>query len=154
MTSSLTWTGPLPKKESSTTARLIGTPFTLFTLLTRGLQGFQMILPLLLPSMDLFIPSFYKPVEKISPKWFNTQCVKAVNNKDHYFKEWEPLQTQHSRTSFIHPSVEQSRLTVQSIFYERGQLLSTSTLLTHLTTLSFCKIIYSKDQICPAIFNS
>ena len=37
-------------KESSTTARLNGTPFALFTLLTLGLQAFQMILPLLLLS--------------------------------------------------------------------------------------------------------
>ena len=25
-----------------------------------------------------------------------------MNNKNHYFKEWKRLQTQHSRTSFIH----------------------------------------------------
>ena len=51
--------------------------------------------------MDLFIPSSYKPGKKNSPKWFNSQCTKAVNNKNHYFKEWKRLQTQHSRTSFI-----------------------------------------------------
>ena len=48
MTSSLTWIDPLLRKESSTTARLTGIPFALFTLLTLGLQAFQMILPLLL----------------------------------------------------------------------------------------------------------
>ena len=41
---------PLLRKESSTTARLTGTPFALFALLTLGLQAFQMILPLLLLS--------------------------------------------------------------------------------------------------------
>ena len=51
--------------------------------------------------MDLFIPSSYKPGKKNPPKWFNSQCAKAVNNKNHYFKEWKRLQTQHSRTSFI-----------------------------------------------------
>ena len=51
--------------------------------------------------MDLFIPSSYKPGKKNSPKWFNSQCAKAVNNKNHYFKEWKRLQIQHSRTSFI-----------------------------------------------------
>ena len=40
----------LLSKESCTTTRLTGTPFTLFTLLTLGLQAFQMILPLLLLS--------------------------------------------------------------------------------------------------------
>ena len=38
--------------------------------------------------------------KKNSPKWFNSQCAKAVNSKNHYFKEWKRLQTQHSRTSF------------------------------------------------------
>ena len=56
----------------------------------------------MLLGMDLFIPSSYKPGKKNSPKWFNSQCAKAVNNKNHYFKEWKRLQTQHSRTSFIH----------------------------------------------------
>ena len=51
--------------------------------------------------MDLFIPSSYKPGKKNSPKWFNSQRAKAVNNKNHYFKEWKRLQTQHSRTFFI-----------------------------------------------------
>ena len=51
--------------------------------------------------MDLFIPSSYKPVKKNSPKWFNSQCAKAVNNKNQYFKEWKRLRTQHSRTSLI-----------------------------------------------------
>ena len=51
--------------------------------------------------MDLFTPSSYNPDNKNSPKWFKSQCAKAVNNKNHYFKEWKRLQTQHSRTSFI-----------------------------------------------------
>ena len=55
----------------------------------------------ILLGMDLFIPSSYKPGKKNSPKWFNSQCAKAVNNKNHCFKEWKRLQTQHSRTSFI-----------------------------------------------------
>ena len=50
--------------------------------------------------MDLFIPSSYKPGNKNFPKWCNSQCAKAVNIKNHYFKEWKQLQTQHSRTSF------------------------------------------------------
>ena len=55
----------------------------------------------ILLGMDLFIPSSYKSGKKNSPKWFNSQCTMAVNNKNHYFKEWKRLQTQHSRTSFI-----------------------------------------------------
>ena len=109
MTSSLTWIDPLLRKESSTTARLTGTPFALFTLLTLGLQAFQMILPLLLLSspMQYFLAWIFlfllltSLVKKNSPKWFNSQCAKAVNNKNHYFKEWKRLQTQQSRTSFI-----------------------------------------------------
>ena len=54
----------------------------------------------ILLGMDIFIPS-YKPGKKNSPKWFNSQCAKSVNNKNHYFKEWKRVQTQHSRTSFI-----------------------------------------------------
>ena len=50
MISSLTWIGPLLRIESSTTARLTGTPFTLSTLLAPGLQAFQMILTVLLLS--------------------------------------------------------------------------------------------------------
>ena len=42
---------PLLRKESSTTARLTGTPFALFTLLTLGLQAFQTILPFFLLSL-------------------------------------------------------------------------------------------------------
>ena len=100
---------PFAPKESSTTARLTGTPFALSTLLTLGLQAFQMILPLLLLSSPtqyflawiFFIPSSYKPGKNNSPKWFDSQCAKAVNNKNHYFKEWKRLQTQHLRTAFI-----------------------------------------------------
>ena len=39
--------------------------------------------------------------KKNSPKWFNSQCAKVVNNKNHYIKEWRWLQTQHSITFFI-----------------------------------------------------
>ena len=31
--------------------------------------------------MDLFIPSSYRPGKKSSPKWFNSQCAKAVKHK-------------------------------------------------------------------------
>ena len=91
---------PLPHKECSTTARL---------LLTLGLQAFQMVLPLLLLSsptqyflawISLF--SLFTSLVKNSPKWFISQCVKAVNNKNHYFKEWKRLQTKKARASFIH----------------------------------------------------
>ena len=37
-------------------------------------------------SMDLFIPSSYKPGKKSSPKWFNSQCAKAVKHKNHRFR--------------------------------------------------------------------
>ena len=53
MTSSLTSIDHLPRKESSTTSRLTGTPFALFTLLTRGFQALKMILPLLLLSSPM-----------------------------------------------------------------------------------------------------
>ena len=33
--------------------------------------------------MDLFIPSSYKPGKKSSPKWFTSQCAKAVKHKNH-----------------------------------------------------------------------
>ena len=110
MTFSLTWIDPLLRKESSTTARLTGTPFALFTLPTIGLQAFQMTLHLLLLSSptqyflawNFVIPSSYKPGKENSPRCFNAHCAKAVHYKNHYFKEWKRLQTQHSRTSFFH----------------------------------------------------
>ena len=112
MTSSLTWIDPLLRKESSTTARLTGTPFTFFTLLTLGLQAFQIFFPILLLSSPtqyflawIFLcPLLTSLVNKHSPKRFNSQCAKVVNNKNHYFQEWKRLQTQHSRTSFINSS--------------------------------------------------
>ena len=54
----------------------------------------------ILLGMDYFVPSSSKPRKKI-PKWFNSQCAKAVNKTNRYFKEWKRLQTQHSRTSVI-----------------------------------------------------
>ena len=54
----------------------------------------------ILLGMDYFVPSSSKPGKKI-PKWFNSQCAKAVNKTNRYFKEWKRLQTQHSRTSVI-----------------------------------------------------
>ena len=47
--------------------------------------------------MDLFIPSSYKPGKKSSPKWFTSQCAKAVKHKNHRFKQWKLHQTPHSR---------------------------------------------------------
>ena len=51
--------------------------------------------------MDLFIPSSFKPGKKHSPKWFSSQCAKAVKNKNHRFKQWKLHQTLHSRVLFI-----------------------------------------------------
>ena len=51
--------------------------------------------------MDLFIPSSFKLAKKHSPKWFNSQCAKAVKNKNHRFKQWKLHQTLHSRALFI-----------------------------------------------------
>ena len=51
--------------------------------------------------MDLFIPSFYKPGKKSSPKWFNSQCAKAVKHNNHRFKQWNLHQTPHSRALFV-----------------------------------------------------
>ena len=51
--------------------------------------------------MDLFIPSSYKPGKKSSPKWFNSQCAKAVKHKNHRFKQWKLHQTPHSRALFV-----------------------------------------------------
>ena len=90
----LTFTGSLLRKESSTTTRLTGTPFALFTLLTLGLQAFQMTLTILLLSSlrqyflawIFLFPLLTSLVKRNSPKWFNAQCAKAVNNKNHCFK--------------------------------------------------------------------
>ena len=51
--------------------------------------------------MDLFIPSSYKPGKKSSPKWFNSQCAKAVKHKNHHFKKWKLHQTSQSRALFV-----------------------------------------------------
>ena len=80
-----------------------------FTFLTTGLQAFQMILPPLLFSSPtqyflawIFSFPLLTSLVKNSPKWLNSQCANAVNNKKQYFKERKRLQTQQSRTSFIH----------------------------------------------------
>ena len=75
----------------------------------------------ILLGMDIFIPSSCKPGKKNSPKWFNSQCAKAVNNKNHYFKEWKRLQTQHSRTSFIqsHNTCSKTIKNAKSYFVQR-----------------------------------
>ena len=51
--------------------------------------------------MDLFIPSSYKPGKKSSPKWFTSQCAKAVKHKNHCFKQWKLHQTPNSRALFV-----------------------------------------------------
>ena len=51
--------------------------------------------------MDLFIPSSYKSGKKSSPKWFTSQCAKAVNHKNHRFKQWKLHQTPQSRALFV-----------------------------------------------------
>ena len=51
--------------------------------------------------MDLFIPTSYKPDKNSSPKWFNSQCAKAVKHKNHRFKQWKLHQTLHSRALFV-----------------------------------------------------
>ena len=51
--------------------------------------------------MDLFIPSSYKPAKKSSPKWFTSQCPKAVKHKNHRFKQCKLHQTPHSRALFV-----------------------------------------------------
>ena len=51
--------------------------------------------------MELFIPSFYKPGKKNSPKWFNSQCAKAVMTRSQRFKQWKFLQTLQSRALFV-----------------------------------------------------
>ena len=54
--------------------------------------------------MDLFIPSSFKPGKKNSPKWFNSQCAKAVKAKNHRFKQWKFLQAPQSRALFVQAS--------------------------------------------------
>ena len=51
--------------------------------------------------MDLFIPSCYKSGNKLSPKWFTSQCAKAVEHKNHRCKQWKLHQTPHSRALFL-----------------------------------------------------
>ena len=51
--------------------------------------------------IDLFIPSSYKPGKKSSPKWFTSQCAKAVKHKNHCFKQRKLHQTLHSRALFV-----------------------------------------------------
>ena len=115
MTSSLTWTGPLLRKDiyiythyryNKANWDFLRTFYSSYP----WSSGFSndpsslasFITDAILLGMDLFIPSSYKPGKKNSLKWFNSQCAKAANNKSHYFKEWKRLQTQHSRIYFIH----------------------------------------------------
>ena len=51
--------------------------------------------------MDLLIPSSHKPGKNSPPKWFTSQCAKAVKHKNHHFKQWKLHQTLHSRALFV-----------------------------------------------------
>ena len=51
--------------------------------------------------IDLFVPSSYKLGKKSSPKWFNSQCAKAVKHKNHCFKQRKLHHTPHSRALFV-----------------------------------------------------
>ena len=51
--------------------------------------------------IDLFTPSSNKPGKKSSPKWFTSECAKAVKHKNHRFKQWKLHQTPHSRALFV-----------------------------------------------------
>ena len=90
MSSSLTWIDPLLRKESSITARLTGTPRTFYSSYPWS-SGYSndpssfasFITDAILLGMDLYILSSYKHGKKNSPKWFNSQCTKAVNSKNH-----------------------------------------------------------------------
>ena len=73
-------------------------------LLIPGILATLMILPPLLPSSLtqfnlVWIFLFHLPISlaKSSPKWFNSQCAKAVKHKNHRFKQWKLHQTPHSR---------------------------------------------------------
>ena len=101
-------------KDKDSTAKPTGTLFAPFTPHIPGTLAALMILPLLplllqmefytngsLLGMDLFIPSSYKLGKKNSPKWFNSQCAKAVKTKNHRFKQWKFFQTPQSRVLFV-----------------------------------------------------
>ena len=96
----------------------------------------------ILLGMDLFIPSSYKPGKKNSPKWFSSQCAKAMNNKNHCFKEWKRLQTQHSRPSFI-----QSRNTCSKTIKMPNHLLSNNKIASF---WSMAKVV--SQNFCPSSF--
>ena len=74
---------------------------------TFGIPASLMTLTLLqLPSLREFnlvwIYSFpLSSNKKHSPKWFNSQCAKAVKNKNHRFKQWKLHQTPHFRALFV-----------------------------------------------------
>ena len=95
-------------RKSSTIAKQTGTLFELFSLHNHGILASLMILPLLQPSsltqfslvwIFLFPPPI--PGKEHSPKWFNSQCAKAVKAKNHSFKAWKHHQTPLSRASFV-----------------------------------------------------
>ena len=97
-----------PLKKFSTIAKLTGTLFETFSLLTSAILACLTILPLLPPSsltqfnlVWLFIPSSYKPGKKSSPKWLNSPCAKAVKHKNHRFKQGKLHQNPHSRALFV-----------------------------------------------------
>ena len=51
--------------------------------------------------MDVYIPFSYKLGKKSSPKWFTSQCAKAVKHKNHRIKQWNLHQSPHSRALFV-----------------------------------------------------
>ena len=51
--------------------------------------------------MDLSTQSSYKSGKKASPKWFTSQCAKAVKHENHRFKQWKLHQTPYSRALFV-----------------------------------------------------
>jgi len=86
--------------------------------------------------MDLFIPSSYKPGKKSSPKWFTSQCAKAVKHKNHRFK--------HGNYTKLHI---QELYLYKLVSYHPKQSIMPNPLLSNASTI---KLLHVKQDLAPS----
>ena len=97
--------------------------------------------------MDLCIPSSYTPGKKSSPKWFTSQCAKAVKHKNHRFKQWKLHQTPHSRALFVQARNLCSKI-INHVKYSFVNCINNKIASCQTGSPSFCSLATVVSQNC------
>ena len=102
-TLSPTWISVSLLKRISTLAKLTGTLFAPFTSLTFWYFGFSIdpssFAIVITSEFQLGSDLFYKPSNKISPRWLCSLCARTQKNTNSLFKEWKRHSTALSHCS-------------------------------------------------------